>query len=128
MHAGDPLLLEQGEAELNEAERGFNRSRELLAKNFVAQAAHDIAIGRLEKAKAAVSGYRAAIAVAQANHRASQVAVEQTLIRAPFDGVVLIKHANVGDNITPFSAAADTLWVRSNSLTMLTSFKSMLFM
>jgi multidrug efflux pump subunit AcrA (membrane-fusion protein) len=36
------------------------------------------------------------------------VAVEQTVIRAPFDGVVLIKHANVGDNITPFSAAADT--------------------
>jgi len=36
------------------------------------------------------------------------VAVEQTVVRAPFDGVVLIKHANVGDNITPFSAAADT--------------------
>ena len=36
------------------------------------------------------------------------MSVEQTVIRAPFDGVVLIKHANVGDNITPFSAAADT--------------------
>ena len=97
--------LEQGEAELNEAQRNFNRSRDLLAKNFVSPAAHDVAIGRLEKAKAAVSGYRAAIAVAQANHRASQVAVEQTLIRAPFDGVVLTKNANVGDVITPFSSA-----------------------
>ncbi len=97
--------LEQGEAELNEAQRNFNRSRDLLAKNFVSPAAHDIAVGRLEKAKAAVSGYRAAIAVAQANHRASQVAVEQTLIRAPFDGVVLTKNANVGDVITPFSSA-----------------------
>ncbi|NBR28192.1 MAG: efflux RND transporter periplasmic adaptor subunit [Betaproteobacteria bacterium] len=97
--------LEQGEAELNEAERNFNRSRDLLAKNFVSQAAHDTAIGRLEKARAAVSGYRAAIAVAQANHRAAQVAVEQTLIRAPFDGVVLTKNANVGDVITPFSSA-----------------------
>ena len=96
---------EQGEAELNEAERNFNRSRDLLAKNFVSQAAHDAAIGRLERARAAVSGYRAAIAVAQANHRAAQVAVEQTLIRAPFDGVVLTKNANVGDVITPFSSA-----------------------
>ncbi len=97
--------LEQGEAELNEARRGFERSRDLLAKNFVSRAAHDIAVGRLERAQAAVAGLRASIAVAQANHRASQVAVEQTLIRAPFDGVVLTKNANVGDVITPFSSA-----------------------
>jgi len=97
--------LEQGEAELREAERAFNRSRELLAKNFVSQAAHDTAVARHEKAKAAVSGLKAAIAVAQANHRVAQVAVDQTLIRAPFEGVVLTKNANVGDVITPFSSA-----------------------
>ena len=34
--------------------------------------------------------------------------MEQTLIRAPFDGVVLTKNANVGDVITTFSAAVDT--------------------
>jgi len=34
--------------------------------------------------------------------------VEQTLIRAPFDGVVLTKAANIGDVITPFSNAADS--------------------
>jgi HlyD family secretion protein len=97
--------LEQGQADLNEAERNFNRSRELLAKNFVSQAAHDTAVARLEKARAALSGYRASVAVAQANYRVAQVAVEQTLIRAPFDGVVLTKNANVGDVITPFSSA-----------------------
>ena len=97
--------LEQGQAELNEAERNFNRSRDLLAKNFVSQAAHDAAISRYEKAKSAISGYRASIAVAQANYRAAEVGVEQTLIRAPFEGVVLTKNANVGDVITPFSSA-----------------------
>jgi HlyD family secretion protein len=97
--------LEQGQSELNEAERNFNRSRDLLAKNFVSQAAHDAAVSRLEKAKSAIAGYRASIAVAQANYRAANVGVEQTLIRAPFEGVVLTKNANVGDVITPFSSA-----------------------
>ena len=97
--------LEQARADLLEAERAFRRSQELLEKKFVSQAAHDTAVARFEKAKAAISGQQAAIAVAQANYRASQVAVEQTLIRAPFDGVVLTKNANVGDVITPFSSA-----------------------
>ena len=97
--------LEQAQAELHEAERAFRRSRELLEKKFVSPAAHDTAVARLQKAQAAVSAQRAAIAVAQANVRAAQVEVEQTLIRAPFDGVVLTKNANVGDVITPFSSA-----------------------
>lgn len=97
--------LVQAEAELREAERAFNRSRELLERKFVSQAAHDAAVSRYDKAKAAINGQRAAVAVAQANYRAAQVEVEQTLIRAPFDGVVLTKNANVGDVITPFSSA-----------------------
>jgi RND family efflux transporter MFP subunit len=97
--------LEQAQAELQEAERAYRRSRELLERKFVSQAAHDTAIARLDKARAAISAQRAAIAVAQANSRAAQVEVEQTLIRAPFDGVVLTKNANVGDVITPFSSA-----------------------
>jgi HlyD family secretion protein len=97
--------LEQGMAELREAERVLERSRDLLAKSFVSQAAHDSVVARHEKARAAISGFKAGIAVARANFRAAQVAVDQTLIRAPFDGVVLTKNANVGDVITPFSSA-----------------------
>ena len=97
--------LLQGEAELRDAERALKRSTELLQKNFVSPAAHDIAVTRHSRAQAGIAGFRAAIAAARANHRAAQVAVEQTLIRAPFDGVVLTKNANVGDVITPFSSA-----------------------
>lgn len=97
--------LEQGEAEFRDAARTLERSRELLAKKFVSPAAHDAVVARHEKARAALSGYKASIAVARANLRASEVAVEQTLIRAPFDGVVLTKNANVGDVITPLSSA-----------------------
>jgi RND family efflux transporter MFP subunit len=97
--------LAQGEAELLDAERQLKRSAELLEKKFVSAAAHDTVLARHARAVAAIAGQRAAIAAARANYRAAQVAVEQTLIRAPFDGVILTKNANVGDVITPFSSA-----------------------
>ena len=98
--------LQQGEAEMRDAQRALERSRDLLQKNFVSAAAHDVAVARVEKAQAAINGLKASIAVAQANVRAAQVSVDQTLIRAPFDGVILTKNANVGDVITPFSSAS----------------------
>lgn len=98
--------LQQGEAELRDAQRALDRSADLLQKNFVSAAAHDSVVARAEKARAAITGYKASIAVAQANARSAQVALDQTLIRAPFDGVVLTKNANVGDMITPLSSAS----------------------
>lgn len=100
--------LEQGQAELRDAENAFRRSQELLRQNYISAASHDAARARYDKAKSAISGQRASIAVAQANRQAAQVAFDQTLITAPFDGVILTKNANVGDNITPFSSATDS--------------------
>ncbi len=100
--------LEQGEAEMRDAEAAYQRARDLFAKKFISEASLDTAKARAEKARAAVSSLRAAIGVAEANVRSASVSVEQTLIRAPFDGVVLTKNANVGDIITPFSSAADS--------------------
>jgi RND family efflux transporter MFP subunit len=100
--------LEQGEAEMREAEAAYKRAQDLYAKKFIAESALDTAKARAEKAKASVSSLRAGIGVAEANARQAGVAVEQTLIRAPFDGIVLTKNANVGDIITPFSSATDS--------------------
>ncbi|WP_342118034.1 efflux RND transporter periplasmic adaptor subunit [Pseudoduganella sp. OTU4001] len=100
--------LEQGLAEQADAQQAFNRAQELLAQKFIAASSFDAAQARLNKAKAAVAAQRAAIAAAEASARAARVAVDQTEIRAPFDGVILTKNANVGDNITPFSSAADS--------------------
>lgn len=99
--------LQHGEAELVDAQVAFNRNHELLAKGFISQSAYDIASARYHKAQATVWGYQASVGVAEANHRAARIAVEQTLIRAPFDGVVLTKSANIGDVVTPFSSALD---------------------
>jgi HlyD family secretion protein len=100
--------LEQGDAELKDAESNLRRTEDLFAKKFIAEAALDSARAREEKAKASISSLKGSIGVAEANARQAEVAVEQTLIRAPFDGVVLTKNANVGDIITPFSSATDS--------------------
>ena len=100
--------LAQGQAELVEAELALKRARDLAQRNFISSSEVDSAVARHDKATAALASLRAQIGVAEANLRAADVAVEQTLIRAPFTGVVLTKNANVGDILTPFSAASGT--------------------
>ena len=74
----------------------------------MSQASLDSVKMRADRAVAGVANAQAAIAVAEANARNAQVAVDYTLIRAPFDGVIVSKAANVGDMVTPFSSAADS--------------------
>lgn len=100
--------LGQGRAELLEAELVFRRAETLLSKKLISESEYDSAVARLAKARAALTGYEAAVTVAEANLRISDAALDQTLIRAPFDGVVLTRNANEGDTITPFSQAVDT--------------------
>jgi RND family efflux transporter MFP subunit len=100
--------LAQGEAELRDATLAYERAKDLYAKKFIAEAAVDTARARYEKAQASIASLKASIGVAEANARQAGVALEQTLIRAPFDGIVLTKNANVGDIITPFSSAAES--------------------
>src|SRR6185503_21295630 len=58
--------LEQGEAELNDADSNYVRSKELFERKFLGEAALITARARDEKAKAAVSSLKAAIGVADA--------------------------------------------------------------
>jgi RND family efflux transporter MFP subunit len=99
--------LEQARVDLDDATLNYKRSKELLAKGYVAQMDFDPADARYKRAQAAVSGAEAAITSAQAAFKAAEVAVEYTRIRAPFDAVVLTKDADVGDIVTPLGAAAN---------------------
>lgn len=97
--------LEQVQAELRDAEAAFAREKGLLEQGFTTRAEYDAALARYRKAQAAIEGGQAAIRAAQAALRRAEVNVEYTLIRAPFDAVVLTKNADVGDIITPLGAA-----------------------
>lgn len=100
-------LREQSRAELADAGTSFGRLKELLAAGIVSRAEYDSAEARFKRAAAATAGAEAGIATAEAALQGAAVNRSYSLIRAPFDAVVLTKNADVGDIITPLGAAAN---------------------
>jgi RND family efflux transporter MFP subunit len=98
--------LETAQAELDDAKNNFDREKTLFSQGSISKAEYDIANARYKKALAGIASAEANIQYGEANVRSAEVGVENTLIRAPFNGVVLTKDANVGEVISPFGAAA----------------------
>ena len=99
--------LEQVRAELQDATLSFNRYKDLLDKGFVAKADYDASEARYKKAIAAVAAAEAAVKANAAALQGANVMIEYSLIRAPFDAVVLTKNADIGDIVTPIGASAN---------------------
>ena len=91
--------LDLSRAELRDAEHSLARERLLLDSAFSSQANYEAAEARYQRV-------RASIAFAQASVQAADVALENTVIRAPFDGTVLSKNADVGEVVAPLAASA----------------------
>lgn len=96
----------QANVELVNAESDLKRAQGLKAQGFISQQNLDNAQNRVNLTKASIQSAKSAVGVALALLKIQQVNQNFTEIRAPFDGVVLVKNANVGDIITPFSSAA----------------------
>jgi len=99
--------LDEAKAELQDAFLAFERQKELLSKGYVSKSDYDAAEARYKKAVGAVEVAQATIRANEAALRGADVQLEYTLVRAPFDAVVLTKNADVGDIITPIGAAAN---------------------
>ncbi len=98
--------LPQSQADWQEASIQFDRYKKLVAEQLVPRADYDAAEARYKRAAAAVVGDSAAIRSSEAAVRAAEVALEYTNIRAPFDGTVLTKNADVGEIVAPFGSAS----------------------
>jgi HlyD family secretion protein len=99
--------VESAYVEMKNAERTLARMRDLRSKLFVSQSQVDDASANLQKANAAVTSSRATLSAMEATAVNAEISVDYTQIRAPFDGVILSKAANIGDIVTPMSSAAD---------------------
>jgi len=88
-------------ASLAEAKSNFQRRKMLVEQKLVAESEFDLADAQHKRAIANVESARAHV-------RAAQVEVENTYIRAPFDGTVLMKNADVGEIVAPFGSAGNS--------------------
>jgi RND family efflux transporter MFP subunit len=95
----------QAEAELNEATLSYERRKDLLASDLIPKADFDAAEARYRRARAVVDSAEAGMRAAEAAVRGARVEVESTYIRAPFDGTVLTKNAEIGEVVAPFGSA-----------------------
>lgn len=83
----------------------FERAQKLRADQLISQADFDHAQAQNATAIAQVDADQAALASARADANLAEVQVENTYIRAPFDGTVLTKDADVGEVVAPFASS-----------------------
>jgi len=96
---------EQAETELNEAALLYQRKKDLLDSELIPKADFDAAEARYRRGQAGVASAEAGVRAANAAVRGAQVEVENTYIRAPFNGTILAKNAEIGEVVAPFGSA-----------------------
>lgn len=99
--------LAQIEAEIKDAQLKLDRSRRLIQSKAIAQSDFDTAEAKFQQLQAGKMAAQSQIKAAEAGVKAGQVALEYTLIRAPFDGVILTKNADVGEVVAPFGSSVN---------------------
>lgn len=87
----------EARAQLAQAERDLERARALRTQDLIPAAELENAVTRVEVLKAGIN-------TARAQKRVADATLENTLVRAPFDGTILRKDAEVGEIVAPASA------------------------
>jgi RND family efflux transporter MFP subunit len=100
--------LEETRANLEQAEREFRRVTQLAASKVASASELDRADAEAKSLKARLERQQADVAVAEREVALWQQQLDDTIIRAPFAGIVTSKNAQPGEMISPMSVGGFT--------------------
>lgn len=92
------------QAQLQQARRDLKRQQHLNKRHLTTQQAVEDARTQVESLTAQLQAQRAQIGVAEAQAHVARVNYDNTIIRAPFSGIVVAKTAQPGEIVSPVSA------------------------
>ena len=93
--------LRQVQADSVVSELNFNRQKQLFEKGMTPEEVVENATAAYHRALANVEAMKARV-------RASEVAFENSIIRAPFTGTILTKQADIGEMVAPLAAGTSS--------------------
>ena len=91
-------------AQLAQAERDHARQQELARRELVSAQSLDAALAQRDMLRARLGAANQQVSVAEESVRVAQVQLDNTIVRAPFSGVIVAKTAQPGEMISPMSA------------------------
>lgn len=97
-------MLEETRAQLKQAETDLKRAQELADRKLISTAELDAALANAETLRARLESGQQNILVARRGVEVAKDQLDNTVIRAPFAGVVVTKNAQPGEMISPISA------------------------
>ena len=92
------------QAQLTEASANADRLQALVGQQLVSRAQYEQAVAQRDALRAQLTTARRNATVATEQLRISGIGVDDTLVRAPFAGVVIAKAAQPGEIVSPLSA------------------------
>jgi RND family efflux transporter MFP subunit len=96
--------LAETQVNLANAQRDYDRQKSLLQGHFVSQAAVDNSQTTLDALRAQLATQRSNVEVVSRGMSVAERNMDDTIVRAPFSGVVTVKAAQPGEMVSPVSA------------------------
>ncbi len=96
--------LAETQVNLTNAERDYERQKSLMQGHFVSQAAVDNAQTSVDALRAQLATQRSNVQVVAKALSVAERNLDDTIVRAPFTGIVTVKAAQPGEMVSPISA------------------------
>lgn len=97
----------EADVQLAEAERSLVRQQALAARQLVSEATLDAARAQRDALRVRLASQREQVTVAERQVAVQTQQLDDTVIRAPFAGIITVKNAQPGEMISPLSAGGD---------------------